>query len=189
MANLIGIMGPSGFGKTTGLLANEEFKIKGLNPEETCIINVSGKPLPGKGWRKSYPLDKKLSEGGNHFIVTDPGSMTGLINAIAGTPRVRNLVIDDAGYIMGFNVIDNAKRKGYDKWVDGAVSFMSVINAAKAARMDLNVFFIFHTEMGKDERMKIKTAGAMIDNNIYLDGLFTVILEAEIQKTDEGVKF
>lgn len=189
MANLVAVMAPSGFGKSTAILPNEAFGIKGLNPEETCIINVSGKPLPAKGWKKTYPLGKKLSEGGNHYIVSDPASIASLVAAVAETPRIKNLVIDDAGYIMGFNVIDNAKRKGYDKWVDGAVSFMAVINAAKSARMDLNVFFMFHVEVGKDERIKIKTAGAMIDNNIYLDGLFTVILEAEIQKEDGSVKF
>ena len=43
--------------------------------------------------------------------------------------------------------------------------------------------------MGKDERIKIKTAGSMIDNNIYLDGLFTVILECEIRKDGETVKY
>ena len=66
---------------------------------------------------------------------------------------------------------------------------MKVINAVKSARMDLNVIMMFHTEVGKDERIKIKTAGSMIDNNIYLDGLFTVILECEIRKDGENIKY
>lgn len=189
MANLIAVMGASGFGKSTSLFPNLELNIKGLNPEETYIINVSGKPLPGKGSMNKYPLGKKISEGGNHRILTNPSDIATLIGTINNTPKFKNLIIDDAGYIMGFDVIDNAKKKGYDKWVDGAVSFMGVINAAKAARMDLNIVFTFHTEMGKDERMKIKTAGAMIDNNIYLDGLFTSILEADVRKVDSGIEF
>lgn len=190
MANLIAIMGTSGFGKTTSLLPNEEFGIKGLNPEETFIINVSGKPLPGKGAMKMYPLDdRKLSEGKNHIILTSPDEIASLCSAVASNTKIKNLIIDDAGYIMGFDVIDSANKRGYDKWTSLAVNFMRVINTAKAARMDLNVIMMFHTEMGKDERIKIKTAGSMIDNNIYLDGLFTVILECEIRKDGETVKY
>lgn len=190
MANLIGLMGPSGFGKTTSLLPNKKFGIKGLNPEETFIINVSGKPLPGKGAMRLYPLDdRKLSAGKNHIILTDANDIAELCQAIDQTPRIKNLVIDDAGYIMGFDVIDNSKRKGFDKWVDTAVSFMKVIKTLKAARMDLNAILMFHTEVGKDERIKIKTAGSMIDNNIYLDGLFTIILESDIKKDGEVTKY
>ena len=73
MANLIAIMGTSGFGKTTSLLPNPEFGIKGLNPEETFIINISGKPLPGKGAMRLYPIDdRKLAEGKNHIILDSP---------------------------------------------------------------------------------------------------------------------
>jgi len=41
MSELIGILGDSGKGKTTSL--------RNLDPEETVIINVSGKPLPFRG--------------------------------------------------------------------------------------------------------------------------------------------
>ena len=190
MANLIAIMGTSGFGKTTSLLPNPEFGIKGLNPEETFIINISGKPLPGKGAMRLYPIDdRKLAEGKNHIILDSPDGIAELCKAVSNTPRIKNLIIDDAGYIMGFDVIENAKKRGFDKWTDLAVNFMKVINSAKSARTDLNVIMMFHTEVGKDERIKIKTAGSMIDNNIYLDGLFTVILESEIRKEGESLKF
>ena len=190
MANLIAIMGTSGFGKTASLLSNPKLGIKGLNPEETFIINVSGKPLPGKGTMKLYPIDnRKLSEGKNHIILTSPDEIANLCKAISDTPKIKNLVIDDCGYIMGFDVIENANKRNYDKWTALAVNFMTVINAAKNARMDLNVIMMFHTEVGKDERIKIKTSGAMLDNNIYLDGLFTTILESEIRKDGETVKF
>lgn len=190
MANLIGIMGPSGFGKTTSLLPNKKFGIEGLDPKETFIINVTGKLLPGKGSMKLFPIDdRKLSEGKNHIILSSADEIASLCKAIDATPAVKNLIIDDAGYIMGFDVIDNIKRKGYDKWSDLASNFMKVINTLKAARIDLNVILMFHTEVGKDERIKIKTAGAMIDNTIYLDGLFTVILESDVIKDGDAIKY
>lgn len=190
MANLIAIMGSSGGGKSTAILKNEEFKIKGLDPKETFVINVSGKPLPGRGSIKLYPLDKKPSEGGNHIIMKDPSAIAQLITNIDNSRSdIKNVIVDDAGYIMGFDVMDNINTKGFDKWTQLAANFMKVVNAAKSARMDLNIIFTFHTEVGKDEKLKIKTAGAMIDNTIYLDGLFTIILEASTRKEGEGIKF
>jgi len=40
----------------------------------------------------------------------------------------------------------------------------------------------FHQEVGKDGVLKIKTSGQLLDNTIYLDGLFTYILYANVQK-------
>ena len=181
-------MGPSGTGKSTSLLPNQALEIIGLNPQETYLINVSGKPLPAKGSMKMYQ-DKKMSEGGNLKVLSNPGEIVSLIGAINKNENIKNLVLDDLGYVMGFDVIANAKRKGYDKWTDGAVNFMAIVNALRACRESLNVICIFHTEVGKDEKVKIKTAGAMIDNNIYLDGLFTIILEAETIKEDGVIKY
>lgn len=191
MSNLTGVMGPSGFGKSTSLLYNEEFGIQGLPPEETFIINTAGKPLPGKGSMKMYPLGLKPSEGGRHVILEDPYKIADLISFVdTSLPNIKYLILEDIGMVMGFDVMEGAKKKGYDKWTDLAVNFMKIINAAKnAKRTDLNIVFFFHTEVGKDERVKIKTAGSMIDNNIYLDGLFTVILEADVKREGDKVVY
>lgn len=190
MSNMIGIMGPSGFGKSTSLIPNEEIGIKGLNPEETIIINVTGQPLPGAGINKLYPVGLKPTEGGRHFHEKDPFRIASLLKFIdEKLPNIKNVVIEDAGYIMGFDVIDNANNKSFDKWTNLAVNFMKVINAAREMRHDVNVIFLFHIEMGKDERLKIKTSGAMLDNNIYLDGLFTVLLESGVVKEGDSLKY
>ena len=51
MANICIVMGPSGTGKSTS--------IKGLNPEETVILNLLGKKLPFKGSSALYNTEKK----------------------------------------------------------------------------------------------------------------------------------
>lgn len=186
MANLIGIAGPSGFGKSTSIFKSEELKISGLDPKETGIINVTGKPLPVKGANKLYPLDKKITDGGNHVITEDPEKVSKIIDYISNNRTdIKNLIIDDAGYLMGLEAINKSKVKGFDKWVDLAVNFMKVVNSARNARYDLNIIFIFHTEI-KDNITKIKTAGAMIDNTIFLDGLFTTILYSELEPSPTG---
>lgn len=190
MAHLISVMGVSGTGKSSSILPNEQTNTKGLDPAETFIINISGKPLPAKGSNRIYPLGIKPSEGGRHIEASKPEQIVQIINFInTNRPDIKNIVLDDVGYVMGFDVMENAKRKGYDKWVDSAVNFMAVISALKACRQDLYAFCIFHTEVGADDKTKIKTAGAMIDKNIYLDGLFTMNLEAGLHKVDGENKF
>lgn len=51
MANLIGIVGASGTGKSTS--------IRNLDPKATYVINTLNKPLPFKGSGKSYNTDAK----------------------------------------------------------------------------------------------------------------------------------
>lgn len=58
----------------------------------------------------------------------------------------------------------------------------NVINTARTLRRDLNVICMFHQEKGDDGNLKIKTSGKLLDNTIYLDGLFTFIFYAEVEK-------
>lgn len=86
------------------------------------------------------------------------------------------------GYLMGFDVMKRAKEKGFEKWSELAAAMFSVINEARTMRRDLNLICIFHQEKGDDGNLKIKTSGKLLDNTIYLDGLFTFILYAVVEK-------
>ena len=113
MAHLVSIMGVSGSGKSSSILPNVQNGIKGLDPTETFIINISGKPLPAKGSNKLYPLNIKPSEGGRHVEVSKPEQIVQIINYVnQNRPDIKNIVVDDMGYIMGFDVMENANRKG-----------------------------------------------------------------------------
>lgn len=190
MANLVAVVGASGHGKSSSMVPSEELKIKGLNPEETIYINVSGKPLPMKGFLKLYP-NKDIRQGGNYIHSEDCETISKVIEYVAANrPEVKNIVIDDAGYTMGFEVINKAKNKGFDKWTDLAVNHMKMVNSARnIQRTDLNVIFIYHQEKGADGNIKIKTSGSMIDNNILLDGLFTTILYTHVSSEGTKTKF
>lgn len=183
MANLIGIVAPSGFGKSTSLVPSESLGIKGLNPKETVIINVAGKPLPMKGFRSMYPADKLISDGGNYVETSDSKTICDILNYI-NTERkdIKNIVIDDTQYLMSFLYMSKAKDKGFDKFNEIAQAGFNPINVARSLRHDLNVIVTYHQEKGDDGRDKIKTVGKMVDNAISLEGLFTVILYAHVEK-------
>ena len=93
---------------------------------------------------------------------------------------------------MGFNLVDKATEVGYTKFSVMAQQMVSLIQGAKKLRDDMVVVYISHQEELEDSgeivSYKMKTAGKMIDNQIKLEGLFTVVIyaitETKGDKTD-----
>ena len=91
MAELIGVVGRSGTGKTRS--------IQGLDPKETLIISVSGKAIPMKGFKKHYTiLDPKADGGatGNYFKTANADTIIQIFNLVdKSRPDIKNIVVDD----------------------------------------------------------------------------------------------
>lgn len=177
----IAIVGPSGSGKSTSLGNIPEIGIKGLNPKETAIINVAGKDLPFRGWNKLY--NGKISEGGNYAETSDASIIAEIIKLISTSRTdLKNIVIDDAQYIMAFEFMRRAKETGYGKFGDIGVNISKVLEASRNARKDLKIYFMWHPEFGGDGTYKMKTVGKMVDDYLTLEGLFSVILYTDVSK-------
>ena len=91
---------------------------------------------------------------------------------------------------MGFEYMDRAQEKGFQKFTEIAQKFYAVLKAGMTMRDDLNVIMTCHSEnIGtSDEPLyKIKTLGKMIDNSITVEGLFTYVFFTSVQK-DENDK-
>jgi len=182
MAELVAIVGPPGRGKSTAIYPHKELGIKGLNLDETVIVNVSGKPLSMRGWKKKFKLDPPVSKGGNYVVLHESDYIVKLLEIVdEQRPKIKNVVIEDAQYLMAFATMQRAREKGYDKWnIIGQIGFAPVEKAKDLKRDDLIVWFIYHEEKADDGEMKIKTAGRLIDSTITLEGLFTTILFAQM---------
>ena len=63
MANIIGIMGESGAGKTTSM--------RNLDPATTYYIDCDGKGLSWKGWRNQYNAEKKRNDIEIDFLISN----------------------------------------------------------------------------------------------------------------------
>lgn len=185
MAELGAIVGDTGSGKSTSL--------RNLDPKKTFIINVAGKNLPIKNFRKLYtPLtqgpDKKYS--GNLYNTSNIEKIIGVIRLVSNTmPHIQYLIIDDSQYLMAFEAMDRATEKGYEKFTQMAQHFYSVLKESIDARKDLKVFILAHSENVGDmlnPSYKIKTLGKMIDSTITIEGLFTYVLFTTKVKNDEG---
>jgi len=177
-SKLIGIVGATGTGKSTS--------IKHLDPKETYIINVAKKELPFKGSEKLYNADNK-----NYKEVDDANEITRLLKTISDkAPHIKNIVIEDSNYIMGFSMVAKATEVGYTKFSVMAKDMVDLFRTARLLRDDIKVFYFTHPETIEDGgeiiRYKIKTAGKLIDNQVLLDGLLTVCLYTHVEEKKDG---
>lgn len=177
-SKLIGIIGGTGTGKSTS--------IKTLDPKSTYIINVAKKELPFKGSEKLYNTENK-----NYAEIDDAVEITRRLLAISEkAPHIKNIVIEDSNYIMGFNIVSKATEVGFTKFSVMARDIVELFRTARKLRDDITVFYFSHPETVEDAGeiigYKIKTAGKLIDNQILLEGLLTVCLYTYVEENKDG---
>jgi len=94
----------------------------------------------------------------------------------------KTYVIDDSQYLMAFEMFDRAKELGYNKFTDVALNFRSLVDfVIKNTPADTIVYFLHHTETTDTGKIKAKTSRKMLDNQLTLEGLFSIVL---LCKTD-----
>lgn len=149
------ILGASGSGKTASL--------RNFSDTELGIFNVASKPLP---FRKRLPLINKPSYQ--------------LIMATLKKNSLKTYVIDDSQYLMAFGLFQRAKELGYQKFTDCALNFYNLVSSViNDTSDDTIVYFLHHTERAEDGHIKAKTSGKMLDNQLTLEGLFSIVLLCE----------
>lgn len=83
---------------------------------------------------------------------------------------------------MAFEMFDRAKEVGYNKFTDVALNFRNLIQfIITKTSYDTIVYFLHHTETTEAGKIKAKTSGKMLDNQLTLEGLFSIVL---LCKTD-----
>ena len=121
----------------------------------------------------------------------DANEISRLLRTISDkAPHIKNIIIEDSNYIMGFNMVAKATEKGYEKFSLMAKDMVELFREARTLREDIIVFYFTHPETIEDGGdivgWKIKTAGKLIDNQILLEGLLTVCLYTCVEETKEG---
>ena len=167
MATAVLIMGESGSGKSASL--------RNFAPNEISVFNITSKPLPFKQGKTKIPK-------------IDNATYTDIANALA-KPNKRAYVIDDAGYLLSFEMFKRANETGYSKFTDMAKNFFDMLDFINTKLPnDVIVYITMHTEDDSEmHKTKAKTIGKMIDQNLNLEGLFTIVLRA--MQTEDGYKF
>jgi hypothetical protein len=177
------ILGQPGRGKTTS--------IRTLPPEETFIINVEGKHLTWPKWKQQYT--KLTAEGGNLATIHKASDILKTIKHISDNrPEIKTIVIDDFTYVFVEQFMLKALEKGYDKYNEIGKDAWELLKVYKHVREDLCIVYTMHIEESNDvegaKTLKAKTLGKMIDNYITVEGLFSVVLYADIEKVKKDNK-
>ena len=177
-SKLIGIVGATGTGKSTS--------IKHLDSTETYIINVAKKELPFKGSEKLYNAENK-----NYKEVDDITEITRLLKTISEkAPHIKNVIIEDSNYMMAFRMADKAAEIGFAKFTILAKDMVDLFRETRKLRDDLKIFYFTHPETIEDSGeiigYKMKTSGKMLDNQIVLEGLFTICLYTLVEEAKDG---
>lgn len=177
-SKLVGIVGATGTGKSTS--------IKYLDPKETYIINVAKKELPFKGSEKMYNRENK-----NYDEIDEITEISRRLKVLSEkATHIKNVIIEDSNYMMAFRMADKATEVGYTKFTIMARDMVELFREARKLRDDLKIFYFTHPETVEDGGeivgYKMKTSGKMLDNQITLEGLFSICLYTNVEENKDG---
>ena len=155
------ILGESGSGKT--------YSIKNFDPDEIGIFSVEKTFLP---FKKDFKLVK-------HATYTE-------IHQVLKEPKGKTYIIDDSQYLLVNEMFDKAKETGYGKFTDIALHFRNLIHHINHnIPDDVIVYFLHHTEIDSNTgRTKAKTVGKMLDNQLTVEGCFSIVLLTQVEGTE-----
>jgi hypothetical protein len=147
------VLGESGSGKSTSM--------RNFQKGEVCILNVAGKRLPFRG-------DLDTVNNANYSS----------IGKAIKEGKFKRYVVDDSQYLLAFELFDRVSETGYGKFTDIAVRFRNMISyvASNEVPEDTIVYFMHHTDLDERGRTKAKTVGKMLDNQLTVEGLFSIVL-------------
>lgn len=124
---------------------------------------MAGKPLP---FRKQ-------------FKVINNATYQSIYKVLA-SPKLKTYIIDDSQFLMVFEEFDRAKETGYTKFTEMALNFSGLVRyIINQLPPDVIVYFLHHTEVTDQGKVKAKTVGKMLDSKLTLEGLFSVVLMCE----------
>ena len=151
------VLGESGSGKTASL--------RNFKAEEVSVLNVASKPLPFKNVNKIKMANK---------------ATYAMIKGAVSSGRTPSYVVDDAQYLMAFESFDKVNETGYGKFSVMAKNYEDMLRyIQEETPADTIVYVLQHIERSEDGRIKAKTLGKMLDSQLTIEGLFTIVLLAQ----------
>ena len=154
------ILGESGSGKSASL--------RNFKKEDVGILNVASKPLPFRN---------------TNGLVTVNKVTYSMIKGAVTSPNRLSYVVDDAQYLMAFESFDKANVPGYGKFTELAKNYEEMLRTIQEdTSPDTIVYVMQHIDTDENGKVKAKTLGKMLDQQLTIEGLFSIVLLA---KADE----
>lgn len=154
------VLGESGSGKSASM--------RNFNENDVRVLNVASKPFPFRNVNKLKKADKATYD---------------MITGVVKSGQVLSYVIDDAQYLMAFESFAKAQIAGYGKFTEMAKNYEEMLRTIQEdTPPDTIVYVMQHVDTDDTGKVKAKTLGKMLDQQLTVEGLFTIVLLA---KADE----
>lgn len=156
------ILGETGSGKT--------YSIKNFDIDEVGIFSVEKPYLPFK----------------KDFKVAKHATYETIMTCFKNDPKLKRYIIDDSQYLLVNEMFDKAKDAGYGKFTDIALHFRNLIHFINHQLPDdVIVYFLHHTETDSNTgKVKAKTVGKMLDNQLTVEGCFNIVLLCSVEASE-----
>lgn len=170
MGQIVLILGTSGTGKSASL--------RNLKKEECLVFNPANKLLPFKSDLRVINLRDKSP-------VARYTDIKGFINENSKNGNCKTYIVDDAQFLMSFEMMSRANEKGYEKFTEIARHWADLMDYISGyVPQDTIVYFLMHNEYDNTNgTYKAKTVGKMIDQYVSPESLATIVLGT---KVDQG---
>lgn len=142
------------------------------------LIQALRKALPFKGKSLGWDYLSKENPKGNMLVCDESAKIIDYMTRACIKRKV--IVIDDFQYTMANAFMRRVDEKGYDKFNDIGRHAWDIMNAAAGLPDDVRVYILSHTEEADDGRTKCKTLGKMLDDKVCLEGMVTIVLQADV---------
>jgi hypothetical protein len=191
MAELIGIVGFAGTGKSTSL--------RNLPSEETFIISPSKDKLPIPGFKSKYKLWSKENPTGNFLMTKSLETVTTIIKKIDKEEKwkhIKYIVIEDMTHFFNSMTLSadfraqNSGNAAFSRWADfGSKVYQALFENVHEYRDDLTIVTIYHPEKENTidgEKLKIKTPGSLLEKTVDLPSYYTNLLYTYVVPVDKN---
>jgi hypothetical protein len=195
MARKVLIIGQTGTGKT--------WSAGTLDPASTIIICPDEKELPFRGWKQNWTLvkagatgeeiGKTLDKGASIIYTTNWKEINGIMIGCAKRAHIKTVILDTITFAQIQSFMDKATVTGYGKFTEMAAEVYNLMKKLDKLRDDLNVIIMAHSDT-EDQYGIVKTkfavpGGKLIGEKIKVEGMFTVVLETDVQFKDDGTTY
>lgn len=156
MGEAVICIGDSGSGKS--------YSLRNFDMDKVGIFECAGKRLPFKGGKSA----------GKKYSTYD------MIKATLAKNNKKAYVIDDAGYLMSFDLFSKINDKdNFKAYKEIAKNFEQLVEAAQDTDDDTIVYFLLHVDRdASGMRHKPKTVGKMVDDTLVFEGLTNILIQA-----------
>ena len=154
------VLGASGSGKSASM--------RNFKENDVRILNVASKPLPFRNVNKLKKADK---------------ATYAMIKGAVKSGQTLSYVVDDAQYLMAFESFDKINETGYSKFSAMAKNYEDMLRTIQEdTPPDTIVYIMQHIDKDEDGNIKAKTLGKMLDQQLTVEGLFSIVLLAKAEE-------